>query len=95
MAVDFFRHLVAHDFVHHSEENSELLIIRDGMHVKQGIDEFTQAIQIIKGFRYDFGKGLALLFSQLDDLLVALINGFFHGDLLKIWQNKTATFCDG
>jgi hypothetical protein len=95
MTVDFVRHLAAHDFIHHPEENSELLIIRDGMHVEQSIDEFAQAIQIIKGFRYDLSKGFALLLGQLDDLLVALIKGFFHGDLLVIWQNKTATFCDG
>ena len=61
MAVDFFRHLATHDLVHHSKQNSELLIICDGIHVEQGIDEFTQVFQIIKGFRYDFGKGFALL----------------------------------
>ena len=82
MAVDFFRHLAPHDFVHHPEKHSKLLITRDGMHVEQGIDEFAEAIKIIKGFRYRLGKSFTLLLSQLVDLIVTLIKGFFHGDLL-------------
>ena len=64
-----------------------MLIVRDGMHVEQGIDELTKAIQIIKGFRYNFDKGFALLLSQLVDLLITLIKAFFHGDLLKLSHN--------